>query len=102
MSIIQSFWSFALQNYLITLAVIICGSIYAVLKLKPQKGRNPFLTDTRKPLKPLEIDQMKRDAILRQGFLAKRVPENLDVIVIGSGIGGLTAANILARVGMSG
>jgi all-trans-retinol 13,14-reductase len=33
------------------------------------------------------------------GFQAKLVPDHLDAIVIGSGIGGLTAAAILAKVG---
>ena len=33
------------------------------------------------------------------GFTVKRVPEQLDAIVIGSGMGGLTTANILARAG---
>ena len=61
---------------------------------------NPFLKDARKPQKPLEMDQAKRDAILRQGFLPKKVPDNLDVIVIGSGMGGLIAANILSRAGI--
>ena len=31
------------------------------------------------------------------GFVAKRIPEKLDVIVIGSGIAGLTAATLLSR-----
>jgi all-trans-retinol 13,14-reductase len=34
-----------------------------------------------------------------RGFSMKKVPENLDVIVIGSGMGGLTVANLLARQG---
>ena len=33
------------------------------------------------------------------GFLAKKVPENLDAIVIGSGISGLTTAVLLGRAG---
>lgn len=33
------------------------------------------------------------------GFSASKVPKNLDVIVIGSGIGGLTAAATLAKAG---
>ena len=45
------------------------------------------------------MDQSKKDSILRQGFLQKKVPEDLDVIVVGSGIGGLAAANILSRSG---
>ena len=33
------------------------------------------------------------------GFSVDKVPENLDVIVIGSGIGGLTAGATLAKAG---
>ena len=33
------------------------------------------------------------------GFLASKVPEKLDAIVIGSGIGGLGVAVLLAKVG---
>ena len=36
---------------------------------------------------------------LTAGFSVDRVPENLDVIVIGSGIGGLTVAATLAKAG---
>lgn len=36
---------------------------------------------------------------LHEGFLASRVPDNLDAIIIGSGIGGLGLAVLLARVG---
>ena len=77
----------------------LCLSLYAATKFLMKRGKNPFARDTRRPVQPLEMDQAKRDEVLRQGFLPKRVPENLDVIVIGSGIGGLSAANILARTG---
>lgn len=33
------------------------------------------------------------------GFKKEKVPENLDAIVIGSGIGGMTAAATLAKLG---
>lgn len=34
-----------------------------------------------------------------QGFTTKKIPENLDAIVIGSGIGGLSCAALLAKSG---
>jgi all-trans-retinol 13,14-reductase len=43
--------------------------------------------------------QKKRDAVLKQSFTAEKVPEDLDAIVIGSGIGGLTTAAIMAKSG---
>ena len=45
------------------------------------------------------MDQKERDKVLKQSFSAERVPSGLDAIVIGSGIGGLTTATILAKVG---
>eukprot|EP00976_Prorocentrum_cordatum_P082319 1184763-Prorocentrum_minimum.AAC.1 len=39
--------------------------------------------------------------IARQVFSAKKVPKEVDVVVIGSGIGGLVSANLLARAGLS-
>ena len=33
------------------------------------------------------------------GFLPKKIPERVDAIVIGSGMGGLTTATLLARTG---
>ena len=35
----------------------------------------------------------------KQGFSMKKVPSNLDVIVIGSGMGGLSTAALLAKQG---
>ena len=35
----------------------------------------------------------------KQGFSMKKVPPNLDVIIIGSGMGGLSTAAILAKEG---
>lgn len=40
-----------------------------------------------------------RERIVRQPFKAAVVPKDLDAIVIGSGIGGLSAAALLARAG---
>ncbi|KAF6729996.1 putative all-trans-retinol 13,14-reductase [Oryzias melastigma] len=58
-----------------------------------------FSLESVRPPGPREFDQKKRDKIIKQGFSANKVPENLDVIVIGSGIGGLTAAATLAKAG---
>ena len=35
-----------------------------------------------------------------RGFSTKKLPANIDAIVIGSGIGGLTTASLLARRGL--
>ncbi|XP_041029440.1 all-trans-retinol 13,14-reductase-like [Carcharodon carcharias] len=60
---------------------------------------NPFAGDTRRPPEPLVTDQEARKRVIHKGFTANKVPENLDAIVIGSGIGGLSAAAILAKAG---
>ncbi|KAF0687386.1 Aste57867_20869 [Aphanomyces stellatus] len=39
------------------------------------------------------------DELIKQGFATKKIPADIDVIVIGSGMGGLTAAAALAKEG---
>ena len=100
MAIFTSTSTFLLENpsmFMIGLPIFI--SLYAATKFMMKRGKNPFTRDTRRKYTGLEMDQSKKDSILRQGFLQKKVPEDLDVIVVGSGIGGLAAANILSRSG---
>ncbi|KAJ0016162.1 hypothetical protein NQD34_014452 [Periophthalmus magnuspinnatus] len=61
--------------------------------------RSPFSLESVRPPAPREFDQRKRDKVIKQGFSVDRVPQDLDVIVIGSGIGGLTAGATLAKAG---
>ena len=64
------------------------------------KSANPFSVDaTQKERQPLVTDHEKRDKVLKQSFSAEKIPEGLDAIVIGSGIGGLTTAAVLSRAG---
>ena len=67
--------------------------------IKP-RHENPFCTDNKwgKP-KPLVKDRKKREEVFKQPFSEEKIPDNLDAIVIGSGIGGLTVAAILSRAG---
>jgi len=61
---------------------------------------NPFAVDDRKPRKQYITDQRKRDEILKQSFSMQKVPTvGLDAIIIGSGIGGLSTAAIMAKSG---
>uniref|UniRef100_A0A673K2T1 All-trans-retinol 13,14-reductase n=1 Tax=Sinocyclocheilus rhinocerous TaxID=307959 RepID=A0A673K2T1_9TELE len=62
-------------------------------------GPSPFAIDTREPLKPMMLDRKLKNKVLKQGFLASKVPQDLDAIVVGSGIGGLAIAVLLAKVG---
>ncbi|CAB1338368.1 unnamed protein product [Coregonus sp. 'balchen'] len=75
--------------------VIWAGGTYWYLFGKP----SPFSLESVRPPGPREFDQRKRDKVIKQGFRVDKVPQNLDAIVIGSGIGGLTVAATLAKVG---
>lgn len=46
--------------------------------------------------------QINKENILKDGFSPKKIEEigNFDVIIIGSGIGGLTTAALLSRIGI--
>ena len=64
------------------------------------KCRSPFsIDDAKKKPQPLVKDRGKRDQVIKQNFRMSKVPNNLDAIVIGSGIGGLTVAAVLSRAG---
>jgi len=65
----------------------------------PQHGKNPFAHDMRRPKRPVPDDIIERERVVRQLFTTDAVPEDLDAIVIGSGIGGLSTAALLARAG---
>lgn len=80
--------------------VIICVALVAIIyKYVSGSGPNPFDIDTREPLKPMVFDRKEKNKVLKQGFLANRVPQDLDAVVVGSGIGGLAIAVLLAKVG---
>ncbi|XP_022341666.2 all-trans-retinol 13,14-reductase-like [Crassostrea virginica] len=73
--------------------------LLSVLFSGPRPGRNPFSTKHVKPVEALITDQKSRDQILKQRFKSHKVPEHLDTIIIGSGIGGLSVGALLARAG---
>ncbi|XP_068921856.1 all-trans-retinol 13,14-reductase [Petaurus breviceps papuanus] len=62
-------------------------------------GPNPFAEDARRPPLALVTDQEARRRVLQQAFSDAQVPDQLDAVVIGSGIGGLAVAAILAKAG---
>ncbi|XP_077475291.1 all-trans-retinol 13,14-reductase-like [Stigmatopora argus] len=73
--------------------------IYLIKYAFGSSGPNPFSLDTREPLKPMVHNRKEKNKVLKQGFLPSKVPENLDAVIIGSGIGGLGLAVVLAKVG---
>ena len=88
--------AFFLSGFLFFTMLFIVPRIRRKLK---KRGSNPFAFDCRRSVQPLVLDQGERDKVIKQGFVARKVPENLDAIVIGSGIGGLSAAALLAKSG---
>lgn len=80
-------------------AVVVPLIIYRIRAKLSKRGSNPFAFDCRRDPQPLVLDQAARDKVLKQGFVSRKVPENLDAIVIGSGIGGLCSAALLAKAG---
>lgn len=95
--------SFREKNYAILVAtalgILIPIIIFRIRRYLHSVGKNPFLVNSIRPAEPVIEDQSERDKILKQGFVAKKIPENLDAVVIGSGIGGMTCAALLARAG---
>merc|ERR1719259_1450549 len=80
----------------IGISLLLGKVLHFIFKPRPP---NPFKKDDRKPRKPYIQDQKQRDKVLKQGFSMDKVPENLDAVIIGSGIGGLTHAVIMAKAG---
>ncbi|XP_077108665.1 all-trans-retinol 13,14-reductase-like [Ranitomeya variabilis] len=58
-----------------------------------------FKEENIQPPGPLVTDKRARDKVLKQGFAQDKIPPNLDALVIGSGVGGLSAAAALAKAG---
>ncbi|XP_073539348.1 all-trans-retinol 13,14-reductase-like isoform X2 [Phyllobates terribilis] len=58
-----------------------------------------FKEENIQPPRPLVTDKRTRDKVLKQGFAQDKIPPNLDALVIGSGVGGLSAAAALAKAG---
>uniref|UniRef100_A0A3B3ZC23 All-trans-retinol 13,14-reductase n=1 Tax=Periophthalmus magnuspinnatus TaxID=409849 RepID=A0A3B3ZC23_9GOBI len=79
---------------------IVCAVLLAlILKyIFTTPGPNPFARDSREPVRGI-VPRKEKNKVLKQGFVASKVPDNLDAVVIGSGIGGLGVAVLLAKVG---
>lgn len=107
MAVVEAVVGFVLSaitssNYTLLLSAVIAVILplsLAWFRSRSKRGPNPFASDTRRTAAPVILDQAERDKILKQGFAGKKVPENLDAIVIGSGIGSLTCAALLSRAG---
>uniref|UniRef100_A0A3P9NUV7 All-trans-retinol 13,14-reductase n=1 Tax=Poecilia reticulata TaxID=8081 RepID=A0A3P9NUV7_POERE len=86
---------------MLTIVAFACVSlvIFILKYVFGSSGPNPFEKDCREPLKEKVYDKKEKNKILKQGFVASKVPDNLDAVIIGSGVGGLGLAVLLAKVG---
>lgn len=90
------------SNYTLVISALLAIFVTLVItwfRARSIRGPNPFARDSRRSPAPVILDHAERDKVLKQGFAGKKVPEDLDAIVIGSGIGGLTCAALLSRAG---
>ncbi|MBN3287802.1 RETST reductase, partial [Polyodon spathula] len=85
--------------WLTALGLAVVLSVLLYKWLFGNRGSDPFALDTRQPPKPLVKSKAEKNKVLKQGFTTSKIPEHLDAIVIGSGIGGLGVASILAKTG---
>ncbi|KAF3846061.1 hypothetical protein F7725_003139 [Dissostichus mawsoni] len=87
-------YSVSLTRTMLLSVVIFCVALVLfVLKyVFGSSGPNPFEKDTREPVKKM-VHRKEKNKVLKQ------VPENLDAVIIGSGIGGLGLAVLMAKVG---
>eukprot|EP00122_Pirum_gemmata_P007873 Pgem_evm1s7245 len=90
---------------LLVSAFFLTVAYVTIVKGKP-KNKNPFENDSRVPKKDYEFDKAKRDAVIKQGYSARKVTQlisenkqNYDAIFIGSGIGSMACAAIMAKAG---
>ncbi|XP_029996229.1 all-trans-retinol 13,14-reductase-like [Sphaeramia orbicularis] len=85
-------WLLGILSCVLLAAVVVffltTGQRYKVFSEKHLRAPGPLVTDTK-----------QRDDRLKRGFRVDRVPPSLDAVVIGSGIGGLTAAALLSKAG---
>ncbi|CAG0887367.1 unnamed protein product [Darwinula stevensoni] len=90
-----SLWSLTLGG----LVILLFKFLQSLLFNKKRSDRPIFSLADVRPLAPHVANQKLRDKVLKQGFSSDEVPHDLDAIVIGSGIGGLSAAALLAKAG---
>ncbi|KAG7505122.1 all-trans-retinol 13,14-reductase-like [Solea senegalensis] len=81
------------------LGLLSCVLLVAVVFFLTSRRYKVFSERCLRPPGPLVIDSKQRDERLKKGFRSDRVPPALDAVVIGSGVGGLTAAALLAKAG---
>ena len=83
---------------LVIFIITTCLLLHAIFFKKKTNNTPIFKVHPSKPLN-LELDKLKRKERLKRKFNKDELDDSYDVIVIGSGMGGLTCAGLLARAG---
>jgi len=83
----------------VVIAAVVASILYAVVSIVKLFTQKSFFTIPSSEKIPFEMDSQKRNAVLKRRFRPNLVPKSLDAIVIGSGMGGLTCASLLAKAG---
>ncbi|XP_076820547.1 all-trans-retinol 13,14-reductase-like [Clavelina lepadiformis] len=86
----------------------VIGFIFAILafvvawlwmKFQGYKKKSVFCNMKTCTPRPIEMDKEKRKKVLKRAFSLDKVPQDLDAIIVGSGMGSLTSAGFMARSG---
>ncbi|KAG9414992.1 hypothetical protein AC1031_008414 [Aphanomyces cochlioides] len=80
--------------YAAATAVAVVAASWLALYGKQNEPRRLTLSSSR-----VGLSKISDDDLIKQGFAAKKVPEDVDVVIIGSGMSGLAAAVALAKEG---
>ncbi|KAH9125769.1 hypothetical protein AeMF1_003671 [Aphanomyces euteiches] len=95
--IILQFMEFYTQGsslYATATAVAVVAASWLALYGKQNESHRLTLSSSR-----VDLYKIPDDDLIKKGFAAKKVPEDIDVIIIGSGMSGLAAAVALAKEG---
>ncbi|KAK7901932.1 hypothetical protein WMY93_018701 [Mugilogobius chulae] len=72
----------------LSVAIVFAAIIALILKyIFTTPGPNPFARDCREPLREI-VPRKEKNKVLKQGFVASKVPENLDAVVIAAASAG--------------
>mmetsp|Transcript_13587 Transcript_13587/g.27003 ORF Transcript_13587/g.27003 Transcript_13587/m.27003 type:complete len:634 (+) Transcript_13587:46-1947(+) len=94
-----------MDSQVATIGTAAALSLAAAYVLFPRSSKNPFSTDARTPVKPFEYSKDARNNVVKPGYSKSKLEKylkangNPDAIVIGSGIGAMTTATIMAKAG---
>jgi all-trans-retinol 13,14-reductase len=84
---------------LIGLSLCVSLVLRVYFRHKQSQGRNPFSLGSLREPEPFQADKDVRRSVLKRRFTPEEVPSDVDVIVIGSGIGGLCTGALLSKAG---